>query len=180
MYTLSVAVLLIVFLGAEAFTSRSSRVVHGARQRRSRLHEIPLELEGQLNADNKWTVKFIYNGEEKEVEVSEGDSILESAEKVYDYVESSCRNGVCTTCAGQVVEGRENTKIAVHGLGKPQIEAGFVCTCQTIPIGPGVTIKLGMSDECYESQYGQYEKSYEMKYGDREDDKPKKKGLFGF
>mgnify|MGYP006087104665 FL=1 len=54
--------------------------------------------------------------------------------------------------------------MAVHGLGKPQIEAGFVCTCQTFPVGPGVVIKLGQADECYESQYGQYEKSYEMKF----------------
>ena len=63
-----------------------------------------MELEGQLGSTNKWTVKFIYNGEEKDVEVSEGDSILESAEGIFDYVESSCRNGVCTTCAGQVTE----------------------------------------------------------------------------
>jgi ferredoxin len=146
------------------------------RRQSSHLHEIPLELEGQLDASNKWTVKFIYNGEEKDVEVSEGDSILESAEKIFDYVESSCRNGVCTTCAGQLRAGKENTKIAVHGLGKPQIEAGFVCTCQTFPTGPGVEVMLGMADQCYESQYGQYEKSYEMKYGER--DGEAKKGWF--
>ena len=81
MYTLSVVVLLIVFLGAEAFTSRSSRVVYGARQRHSRLHEIPLELEGQLNADNKWTVKFIYNGEEKEVEVKRQKQKLQQVQE---------------------------------------------------------------------------------------------------
>ena len=105
---------------------------------------------------------------------------MESAEKIFDYVESSCRNGVCTTCAGQVTAGIENTKTAVHGLGKPQVDAGFVCTCQCFPVGPGVTVKLGMNDECYESQYGQFEKSYEMKYGEKDADTPKKKGLFGF
>ena len=33
-----------------------------------------------------------------------GTLYLESAEKIFDYVESSCRNGVCTTCAGQVMK----------------------------------------------------------------------------
>ena len=180
MLCLEVALLVVLLLGlSEAFTPRSA-TARMVQQSRSRLHEVPLELEGQLDPEKKWTVKFIYNGEEKEVEVSEGNSILESAEGIFDYVESSCRNGVCTTCAGQVVEGIENTKIAVHGLGKPQIEAGFVCTCQTFPTGPGVAIKLGMSDECYESQYGQYEKSYEMKYGEREGEEKKKKNIFGF
>lgn len=36
-----------------------------------------------------------------------------------------------------------NTKMAVNCLGKPQIEQGFVCTCQTFACGPGVVIKLG-------------------------------------
>ena len=66
------------------------------------LNTVPLELVGQLNPANKWEVKFIFEGEEKIVEVSEGDSILESAEKIFKGVDSSCRNGVCTTCAGKV------------------------------------------------------------------------------
>ena len=56
--------------------------------------------------------------------------------------------------------------LAVNGLGQPQLDRGFVCTCQCYATGPGVTVKLGMYDEVYESQYGQFEKSYgELKYG---------------
>ena len=89
--------------------------------------------------------------------------------------------------------------------GKPQLEAGFVCTCQCFVTGPGVTIKLGwllcalsslkgefyaisvlscagMYDQVYESQYGQFEKSYgELKYDTTK--KPveeKKKNMFGW
>ena len=147
--------------------------------RTTSLLAIPLELSGQLNAENKWEVKFILNGEEKIATVSEGDSILESAEKLFAYVPSSCRNGVCTTCAAQVTEGRDNTKLAVHGLGEPQIDAGFVCSCQCFPTGPGVTVTLDKYDEVYELQYGQYEKSYEMKFGEKKPEE-KKKGLFGW
>lgn len=142
----------------------------------TRLHSVPLELEGKLTPGNEWEVTFIFEGEEKKVKVPEDRSILESGEEIFDGVDSSCRNGVCTTCAGLVVEGRENTVLAVHGLGKPQIDAGFVCTCQCYPTGPGVVVKLGMYDEVYESQYGQFEKSYDMKYADKKGEI--KKGLF--
>ena len=137
---------------------------------------IPLELDGQLDATNTWEVKFILDGEEKTAMVSEGDSLLESAEKLFDDVPSSCRNGVCTTCASRITDGWDSTKLAVHGLGEPQIEAGFVCACQCFPTGPGVTILLNQNDEVYEMQYGQYEKSYEMKYADKKGEI--KKGWF--
>ena len=32
----------------------------------------------------------------------EDKSMLEMGESIFDGVDSSCRNGVCTTCAGQV------------------------------------------------------------------------------
>lgn len=142
------------------------------------LRAVPLELEGQLDPTKKWKVKFVYKGETKEVEMSESSSALEVGESLWDDVDSSCRNGVCTTCAGRVAEGRENTKLAVHGLGKPQIEQGFVCTCQCYVCGPGVTIQLGMNEEVYESQYGQYEESYEMKFADKKEG-AKKSNLLG-
>lgn len=78
------------------------------------------------------------------------------------------------------MKGRENIVTAIQGVGDPQIEAGFTCACQSYPAGPGIVVKLGTYDECYESQYGQFEKSYgDLKYGKKEEEK-KKKGLFGF
>ena len=72
---------------------------------------------------------------------------------------------------------------AVHALGQPQIDAGYVLTCQSYAVGPGITVKLDQYDEVYESQYGQFEKSYgDLKYtkGDAPKEEPKKKGFFGF
>ena len=84
----------------------------------------------------------------------------------------------------QVVSGIENTLLAVNGLGEPQLKAGFVCACQCYVTGPGVTVQLGMYDQVYESQYGQFEKSYgELKYADKakqEEAPTKKKNMFGF
>ena len=84
--------------------------------------------------------------------------------------------GVCTTCSAKILEGRENTKLAVHGFGADIIAEGFVCSCQCYVTGPGVVVQLGMYDEVYEEQYGKFEKSYEMKYG--KDKGEIQKGLF--
>ena len=124
------------------------------------LHEVPLELTGQLDASKKWDVTLIFEGETRVVSVSEGTSILQLSEKMWRGVKSSCRNGVCTTCAGQIQAGKENILMAVNCLGKPQLEAGFICTCQTYITGPGVTLLLGQYDAVDESQYGQFEKSF--------------------
>lgn len=91
------------------------------RSQQTALRDVPLELTGQLDPSKKWDVKFIFEGEEKVVSISEDTSFLDMGEKLFDGVPSSCRNGICTTCAGQVVEGRDKVKLAVHGLGVPQI-----------------------------------------------------------
>lgn len=63
---------------------------------------VPLELKGQLDPSKLWEVKLIFNGKENTVLVPEDESILEASDKVFD-ISSSCRNGVCTTCSGQVL-----------------------------------------------------------------------------
>ena len=67
----------------------------------------------------------------------------------------------------------------MHGLGKPELEAGFVCTCQSYATGEGIVVKLDMYDEVYESQYGQYELSYEMKFGKKKEEQGSK-NIFGW
>lgn len=90
----------------------------------------------------------------------------------------------CLRVDPQVVSGKENTILAINGLGEPQLKAGFVCACQCYVTGPGVTVQLGMYDQVYESQYGQFEKSYgKLKYADSVEssvEPVKKKNLFGF
>jgi ferredoxin len=74
----------------------------GVTRTRTSLQAVPLELDGKLDPSKSWDVKFILNGEEKIIKVCEDTSALEAAENSFDDVESSCRNGVCTTCAARV------------------------------------------------------------------------------
>lgn len=69
----------------------------------TRLFDAPMELVDRLDPNRKWTVKLIYKGQEKDVTIQETTSVLETAEKIWRDVPNSCRNGVCTTCAGQVI-----------------------------------------------------------------------------
>lgn len=66
------------------------------------LNDVPLELTGKLDSSKSWDVKFIFQGKEKIVKIKEDTSFLECGEKIFDNIPSSCRNGVCTTCAGKV------------------------------------------------------------------------------
>lgn len=56
----------------------------------------------QFDPAKMWDVKFIFNGEEKTIPVSEDSSLLESAETIFDDVPFSCRKGICANCAGKV------------------------------------------------------------------------------
>jgi len=78
---------------------------HGSYRKSIKQHiamSAPLEIASQLDPSKSWDVKFIFKGQEKTVSVKEDCSILEMGESIFDDVESSCRNGVCTTCAAQV------------------------------------------------------------------------------
>jgi ferredoxin len=75
---------------------------HAKTPREMSLFSVPMELQGQLDPKRSWPVRFILNGVEKVINVPEGTSFLMATEKVFKDVESSCRNGVCTTCAAKV------------------------------------------------------------------------------
>jgi ferredoxin len=85
-----------------AFTSIQSRSNFITRSSKTLLREVPLELTGQLDPKKSWDVKLVFGDQEKIVSISEDTSVLQKAEKVFKGVQSSCRNGVCTTCAGKV------------------------------------------------------------------------------
>ena len=51
---------------------------------KTNLYDIPLELSGQLDASKVWDVTLEFNGVSKVVSISEGSSILDMAETVFD------------------------------------------------------------------------------------------------
>jgi ferredoxin len=113
------------------------------------LNDNSLQSTHQFDPAKMWDVKFIFNGEEKTIPVSEDSSLLESAETIFDDVPFSCRKGICANCAGKVLEGRNNVFLEKEVLEEPHLQAGYICCCQAHVVGPDVVLELGSFNKLF-------------------------------
>jgi ring-1,2-phenylacetyl-CoA epoxidase subunit PaaE len=51
----------------------------------------------------------------------------------------ACKAGVCATCRAKVISGKV-TMAARYGLSDNEVAAGYVLTCQAIPVGDGLVL----------------------------------------
>ncbi len=78
------------------------------------------------------------DGRTRKVEFN-GESILESAREAGLPAPFACKAGVCATCRAKVTKGK--VEMAVHyGLTQEEVDAGYVLTCQSVPLGEGVAV----------------------------------------
>jgi ring-1,2-phenylacetyl-CoA epoxidase subunit PaaE len=78
------------------------------------------------------------DGRTRKVEFN-GESILESARDAGLPAPFACKAGVCATCRAKVTKGK--VEMAVHyGLTQEEVDAGYVLTCQSVPLGEGVAV----------------------------------------
>ncbi len=77
--------------------------------------------------------KITFLPDRKEVEVEEGTSLFDAAEKAGVYLNSLCGGeGVCGNCRVQVTGGRAKPdKGSIIFLSKEEIQSGYVLACQT-------------------------------------------------
>ena len=69
----------------------------------------------------------------------DGTNILDSARKAGLPAPFACKAGVCATCRARVTSGK--VEMAVHyGLSDDEVAAGYVLTCQSVPVGEGVAV----------------------------------------
>jgi len=80
---------------------------------------------------SKYKVKFL--PDEEEVEVEEGVTLLEAAEKADIYINSLCGGeGLCGECRLQVISGKARAdKNAIGFFSKEEMQGGWVLACQT-------------------------------------------------
>ena len=79
-----------------------------------------------------------YNGRTRKV-AFDGKNILDSARDAGLPAPFACKAGVCATCRAKVTRGE--VKMAVHyGLTDEEVAAGYVLTCQSVPLGEGVAV----------------------------------------
>ena len=84
------------------------------------------------------TMSVTLDGRTRRIEF-DGRNILDSARDAGLPAPFACKAGVCATCRARVTSGK--VEMAVHyGLSDDEVAAGYVLTCQSVPVGEGVAI----------------------------------------
>jgi ring-1,2-phenylacetyl-CoA epoxidase subunit PaaE len=65
--------------------------------------------------------------------------ILDAAQRVRADLPFACKGGVCGTCRAKVTEGEVRMR-RNYALEDYEVEAGFVLTCQALPMSAEVTV----------------------------------------
>jgi ring-1,2-phenylacetyl-CoA epoxidase subunit PaaE len=65
--------------------------------------------------------------------------VLDSAQKVRGDLPFACKGGVCGTCRARITDGEVEMR-RNYALEAKEVEAGYVLTCQTVPLSDTVTV----------------------------------------
>ncbi|HVM22031.1 MAG TPA: 2Fe-2S iron-sulfur cluster-binding protein [Sphingomicrobium sp.] len=84
------------------------------------------------------TVAVTLDGRTRRVPFTAGN-ILDSARAAGLPAPFACKAGVCATCRAKVTGGKVEMA-ARYGLTDEEVAAGYVLTCQSVPLGDGVAV----------------------------------------
>jgi ring-1,2-phenylacetyl-CoA epoxidase subunit PaaE len=84
------------------------------------------------------TLSVTLDGRTRKVEFTEAN-ILDSAREAGMPAPFACKAGVCATCRAKVTKGKVEMA-ARYGLTDEEIAAGYVLTCQSVPVGQDVAV----------------------------------------
>ena len=84
------------------------------------------------------TVSVTLDGRTRRVPFTAGN-ILDSARASGLPAPFACKAGVCATCRAKVTSGKVEMA-ARYGLTDEEVAAGYVLTCQSVPLGDGVAV----------------------------------------
>jgi len=83
---------------------------------------------------------IIEGGKSMSIKMEQGsNNVLDEALNNSADLPFACKGGVCATCKAKVVEGKVNMLLS-YGLEPDEVEAGYVLTCQSIPISEKLVI----------------------------------------
>src|SRR5690349_8722081 len=83
-------------------------------------------------------VAVTLDGRTRRVPFTQGN-ILDSARAAGLPAPFACKAGVCATCRAKVTKGKVEMA-ARYGLTDEEVAAGYVLTCQSVPLGDGVAV----------------------------------------
>jgi ring-1,2-phenylacetyl-CoA epoxidase subunit PaaE len=84
-------------------------------------------------------VTVVLDGRGTTAAMARDRSVLDSAQEKRGDLPFACKGGVCGTCRARVTTG-EVDMVRNYALERAEVDAGFVLTCQTYPVGDAVTV----------------------------------------
>ncbi|WP_346618873.1 1,2-phenylacetyl-CoA epoxidase subunit PaaE [Blastococcus montanus] len=84
-------------------------------------------------------VTVVLDGRTTTLALPRDEPVLDSAQKVRGDLPFACKGGVCGTCRARVTDG-EVTMRRNYALEPGEVEAGYVLTCQSLPVSDAVTV----------------------------------------
>lgn len=97
-------------------------------------HDTPDDLR-----DGGGEVTVIMDGRATTVASPGGTTVLEAAQRVRPELPFACKGGVCGTCRARVVAGEVRMR-RNYALEPEEVAAGYVLTCQSVPVSDAVTV----------------------------------------
>jgi ring-1,2-phenylacetyl-CoA epoxidase subunit PaaE len=89
--------------------------------------------------DTDTALTLLLDGRESNVGMTPGETVLDAALRVRGELPYSCRGGVCATCRARLVSG-EVHMARTYALRPDEIAAGYVLTCQAVPLTDQLTV----------------------------------------
>jgi ring-1,2-phenylacetyl-CoA epoxidase subunit PaaE len=84
-------------------------------------------------------VTVVLDGRASELALPYDETVLESAQRQRADLPFACKGGVCGTCRARVTDGEVEMR-RNYALEAEEVEAGYVLTCQTLPVSDAVTV----------------------------------------
>jgi ring-1,2-phenylacetyl-CoA epoxidase subunit PaaE len=84
-------------------------------------------------------VTIVLDGRSTTLALPRDVPVLDSGQKVRGDLPFACKGGVCGTCRARVTDGEVEMR-RNFALEAEEVEAGYVLTCQTLPLSDAVTV----------------------------------------
>ena len=84
-------------------------------------------------------VTVVLDGRSTPLALPRDEPVLDSAQKVRGDLPFACKGGVCGTCRAKVTDGEVHMR-RNYALEPNEVDAGYVLTCQSLPVSDQVTV----------------------------------------
>ncbi|WP_448638208.1 1,2-phenylacetyl-CoA epoxidase subunit PaaE [Geodermatophilus sp. URMC 63] len=99
----------------------------------------PVRGDDQTVAGPSSQVTVVLDGRATTLALPRDEPVLDSAQRVRSDLPFACKGGVCGTCRARVTDGEVEMR-RNYALEREEVEAGYVLTCQTLPLSDAVTV----------------------------------------